>query len=93
MAQCRGFRPGCTNEATHTAKGYRLCLECARQFAGYTPEPIDAPLLERLAALLTAARAYRDAWAGCSLPMGPLACGAYWERLEAAIAALDEREG
>jgi hypothetical protein len=37
MAQCRGFRPGCTNEATHTDMGYAFCLECARQFAGYTP--------------------------------------------------------
>lgn len=54
---------------------------------------VDAPpLLERLAALLSAARAYRDAWAGTSLPMGPLACGAYWERLRSAIEALDERE-
>ncbi len=51
----------------------------------------QAPLLERLAALLTAARAYRDAWMGCSLPMGPLACGVYWERLAAAIDALDEQ--
>lgn len=73
MAHCEGFRPGCTNEATHTE------------------ELIDAPLLERLANLLTAARAYRDAWADCSLPMGPLACGVYWERLAAAITALDER--
>jgi hypothetical protein len=59
-------------------------------YEDHTPPPIEAPLLERLAALLTAARAYRDAWAGTSLPMGPLACGAYWERLEQAIAALDE---
>jgi hypothetical protein len=51
----------------------------------------QTPLLERLAVLLTAARAYRDAWVGCSFPMGPLACGVYWERLNAAIAALDEQ--
>lgn len=52
----------------------------------------NAPLLERLAALLTAARAYRDAWAGCSFAMGPLACGVRWERLKGAIDALDEKE-
>ena len=47
-----------------------------------------AALLE----LLTAARAYRDAWAGCSFTMGPLAIGVRWDRLEQAIAALDEKE-
>jgi hypothetical protein len=59
----------------------------------HTPPPIEAPLLERLAALLTAARAYRDAWQGTSLPMGPLAIGAHWERLRGAIEALDENRG
>lgn len=53
-------------------------------------EEEKSPLLERLAALLAAARAYRDAWADCSLPMGPLAIGVRWERLKAAIDALDE---
>lgn len=52
----------------------------------------SAPLLERLASLLTAARAYRDAWAGCSFAMGPLAIGVRWERLKAAIDAMDEKE-
>jgi hypothetical protein len=59
----------------------------------HTPPPTEAPLLERLAALLAAARAYRDAWAGSSFAMGPLAIGAHWERLEQAIAALDENKG
>lgn len=46
----------------------------------------------RYTALLSAARAYRDAWAGCSFAMGPLAIGVRWDRLEKAIAALDEKE-
>lgn len=40
MRTCQGFRPGCTNEATHTDMGYAFCLDCARQFAGYTPPPL-----------------------------------------------------
>lgn len=74
--RCEGFPRDCTNEATRTVKGYRFCLTCARAFAGYTPEPIEAPLLDRLAALLAAARAWRD--------------GAGEQDLRAAIAALDE---
>lgn len=51
-----------------------------------------APLLDRLAALLTAARAYRDAWqGGQAIDAGPLAIGEHWDRLRAAIEALDER--
>lgn len=50
------------------------------------------PLLDRLAALLAAARAYRDARRDCGVTMGPLAIGAHWERLKATIDALDERE-
>ncbi len=42
-----------------------------------------------ITALLSAARAYRDAWQGTSLPMGPLAIGEHWERLRAAIDAMD----
>jgi hypothetical protein len=63
----------------------------AKEYNPDAPQPA-ASLLERLAALLSAARAYRDAWAGCSFAMGPLAIGVRWERLKAAIDALDEKE-
>lgn len=95
--QCRGFRPGCTNEATHTVKGYRFCLECAREFAGYTPEPIEAPLLDRLSALLVAARAYLarlDAHDADPMhaDLDDEQTLAAERELRAAVAALDERE-
>lgn len=35
--QCEGFKPGCTNEAGYTIKGYTFCLACFREFAGYSP--------------------------------------------------------
>ncbi len=65
----------------------------------YVSTDVERQILDTLAAphpgasllaLLAAARAYRDAWQGTSLPMGPLAIGEHWDRHRAAIEALDD---
>lgn len=41
---CQAFRPGCENVATTFERGYALCVRCAREFLGYTPDVITYPI-------------------------------------------------
>lgn len=40
---CQAFRPGCENVATTFERGYALCVRCAREALGYTPESVTYP--------------------------------------------------
>lgn len=91
QADATALREAILAYTTSATADDRTRLRCEAYDLAVAPHP-GAPLLERLAALLAAARAYRDDWAGCSFAMGPLAIGVRWERLEQAIAALDEEQ-
>jgi hypothetical protein len=37
---CDAFIPNCKNIADRRIRGYDFCVNCAREFAEYTPDPI-----------------------------------------------------
>lgn len=58
--QCEGFKPGCTNEAQYTIKGYHFCLDCYRAFAGHAPPQPKFTVGQTVAVNLPTARRHGE---------------------------------